>query len=197
VKVIWESNAQQTPVPIARWADREHQGLTVWFTGLSGAGKTTICNAVHAELVKRGYRAEVLDGDVMRKHFWPDLGFTKADRDENIRRLGRLAHLLTRNGIIALVAAISPYRAARNEVRNAIGCFLEVYVDASIEVCEQRDPKGLYKRARAGDLQGFTGVHDPYEAPLAAEVRCATEQNTVKICRDQVVRAVTRWLGPY
>jgi adenylylsulfate kinase len=171
--------------------------LTVWFTGLSGAGKTTICNSVHTELVRRGYRAEMLDADVIRKQLWPDLGFTKADREENIRRIGFLAHLFTRNGIIALVAAISPYRAARNEVRNAIGCFLEVYVDAPIEVCEQRDPKGLYKRARAGDLPGFTGVDDPYEAPLAAEVRCATYRDTVKMCSDQVVRAVTKWLGQY
>jgi adenylylsulfate kinase len=197
VKAIWESNAQQTPVPIAPWANRERQGLTVWFTGLSGAGKTTICNAVHAELVRRGYRAEVLDGDVIRKHLWPDLGFSKADREENIRRIGFLAHLFTRNGVIALVAAISPYRAARDEVRHAIGCFLEIYVDASIEVCEQRDPKGLYKRARAGGLHGLTGIDDPYEPPIAAEVRCATEQDTVKKCRDQVVQAVIRWLGQY
>lgn len=197
MKIVYESDALQTPIPIGSWGEREQQGLTVWFTGLSGAGKTTICNAVHAELVRRGYRTEMLDADVIRKHLWPDLGFTKADREENIRRIGFLAHLFTRNGIIALVAAISPYRAARNAVRSAIGGFLEVYVDAPIEVCEQRDPKGLYKRARAGDLQGFTGVDDPYEAPLAADVRCATEQDTEKMCSDQVVRAVTRWLGQY
>jgi adenylylsulfate kinase len=197
VTLVCERNAKQTPVSIEAWADGEHQGLTVWFTGLSGAGKTTICNSVHAELVRRGYRAEMLDADVIRKHLWPDLGFSKVDRVENIRRIGFLAHLFTRNGIIALVAAISPYRAARNEVRNAIGCFLEVFVDAPIEVCEQRDPKGLYKRARAGELPGFTGIDDLYEAPLAADVRCATERDTVKMCSDQVIWAVTKWLGQY
>jgi adenylylsulfate kinase len=176
-------------------ADRWQQGLTVWFTGLSGAGKTTICKSVHAELMTRGYRVEMLDGDIVRKQLWPDLGFSKVDRDENIRRLGFLAQLLTRNGIIALVAAISPYRAARNEVRNKIGRFLEVHVDAPLHVCEERDPKGLYRRARSGDLHGFTGIDDPYEAPLAPEIRCATDQDTVNTCRDQVVSAMLKYLS--
>ena len=171
-------------------ADQRQQGLTVWFTGLSGAGKTTICKSVHAELLTRGYRVEMLDADVVRKQFWPDLGFSRVDRDENIRRIGFLAQLLTRNGIIALVAAISPYRAARNEVRNKICRFLEVHVDAPLRVCEERDPKGLYRRARSGDLYGFTGIDDPYEAPLAPEIRCATDQDTVDTCR-------TRWFLRY
>jgi adenylyl-sulfate kinase len=167
----------------------------VWFTGLSGAGKTTLCNSVHAELWSRGYRVEMLDADVVRKQFCPDLGYSKEDRDENIRRIGLLAEILTRNGVIVLVAAISPYRAARNSVRSQIRRFLEVHVDAPLHVCEERDPKGLYRRARAGDLHGFTGVDDPYEAPLAPEIRCATDQDTVNTCRDQVVSAVLQYLS--
>jgi len=167
----------------------------VWFTGLSGAGKTTISKSVHAELVARGYRVEMLDADVVRRQLWPDLGFSKEDRDENIRRIGYLAELLTRNGIIALVAAISPYRAARHEVRTSICRFLEVHVDAPLHVCEERDPKGLYRRARSGELQGFTGVDDPYEAPLAPEIRCATDHDTVNTCTDQVISAVLKYLS--
>jgi adenylylsulfate kinase len=184
----------QKIVSVEPWADQD-QGLTVWFTGLSGAGKTTICKCVQSELLIHGYRVEMLDADVVRKQFWPDLGFSKADRDENIRRIGSLAQLLTRNGIIALVAAISPYRAARNEVRTRICRFLEVHVDAPLHVCEQRDPKGLYRRARAGDLHGFTGIDDPYEAPLAPDIRCATDRDTVNTCREQVISAVLRYLS--
>ncbi len=175
--------------------DQGRPGLTVWFTGLSGAGKTTICKAVYEELLTRGYRVEMLDADVVRKQLCPDLGFSKVDRDENIRRIGFVAQLLTRNGIIALVAAISPYRAARDEVRNNICRFLEVHVDAPLPVCEERDPKGLYRRARAGDLHGFTGIDDPYETPLAPEVRCATDRETVEACRDQVMAAVMKYLS--
>jgi adenylylsulfate kinase len=175
-------------------AQRQH-GLTVWFTGLSGAGKTTICKCVHAELMTLGYRVEMLDADILRKQLCPDLGFSKADRDENIRRIGFVAQLLTRNGIIALVAAISPYRAARLEVRNNIHRFVEVHVDAPLHVCEERDPKGLYRRARSGDLHGFTGIDDPYEAPLAPDIRCATDQDTVNTCRDRVVSAVLEYLS--
>ncbi|HUA97689.1 MAG TPA: adenylyl-sulfate kinase [Terracidiphilus sp.] len=193
--MIGESfSIHRNALPAGPWAADARQGLTVWFTGLSGAGKSTICASVHTELLVRGYRAEMLDADVIRKQFWPDLGFSQPDRDENVRRIGLLAHLLTRNGIVALVAAISPYRAARNQVRDQIGRFLEVYVDAPLHVCEQRDPKGLYKRARSGHLRGFTGIDDPYEAPLAAEVRCATDRETVETCRDQVVSAVLSYL---
>ena len=174
--------------------DQAQAGLTVWFTGLSGAGKTTISQSVHAELRTCGYRAEMLDADAIRKQLWPDLGFQKADRDENVRRIGSLAHLLTRNGIIALVAAISPYRAGRDDVREQIGRFLEVHVDAPLHVCEARDPKGLYKKARAGDLHGFTGIDDPYEFPLAPDIRCATDRDSVNTCRDQVVSAVLNYL---
>jgi adenylylsulfate kinase len=196
VKMISEDNGiERESVPVAPWADQGQQGLTVWFTGLSGAGKTTICKSVHAELVGRGYRVEILDADVVRKEICPDLGFSKVDRDENIRRIGYLAQLLTRNGIIALVAAISPYRAARNEVRNKICHFLEVHVDAPLYICEERDPKGLYRRARSGGLPGFTGIDDPYEAPLAPEIRCATDRDTVNECREQVVSALLSYLS--
>jgi len=196
VKAICESEgAQRRSISIEPRADLEQHGLTVWFTGLSGAGKTTICNSVHAELMTRGYRAEMLDADAIRKQLWPDLGFTRVDRDENIRRIGFLAHVLTRNGVIALVAAISPYRDARDEVRERISRFLEVFVDAPLHVCEERDPKGLYKRARSGELHGFTGIDDPYEAPLAAEVRCATDRDAVKTCSDQVVRTILNYLS--
>jgi len=191
VKTISEGEGiGQMFVSLEPGADLGQQGLTVWFTGLSGAGKTTICTSVHTELLTRCYRVEMLDADVVRKQLWPDLGFSKVDRDENIRRMGFLAQLLTRSGVIALVAAISPYRAARNAVRNNIGRFLEVHVDAPLHVCEERDPKGLYRRARSGDLHGFTGIDDPYEAPLAPEIRCATDEDTVSACTNQVVCAV-------
>ena len=169
-------------------------GVTVWFTGLSGAGKTTICESVHAELLSRNFRAEILDGDLVRKHLWPDLGFSRFDREENIRRIGLLAQLLTRNGVIVLVAAISPYRTARDEVRSKIAQFLEVYVDAPLHVCEKRDPKGLYSRARSGELRGFTGIDDPYEPPLAPEIRCASDTYPVSACREQVVSFVLKYL---
>jgi adenylylsulfate kinase len=196
VKNLYDGHGiEKNSLPFKTRADQRQQGLTVWFTGLSGAGKTTICDSVHAELRTRGYRAEVLDADIIRKRICPDLGFSKADRDENVKRIGFVARLLTRNGVIALVAAISPYRAARAEVRNEIGRFLEVYVDAPLHVCELRDPKGLYRRARLGELHGFTGVDDPYEAPLAAEVRCATDRDTVKTCSEQVVCAVLKYLS--
>jgi adenylylsulfate kinase len=170
-------------------------GLTVWFTGLSGAGKTTICNAVCAGLIDRGHRVEILDGDLLRKHLSRDLGFSKQDRDENIRRIGFIADLLTRNGIVVLVAVISPYRAGRDEVREKIGRFLEVFVDAPLSVCEERDPKGLYRKARRGELRGFTGLDDPYEAPLAPEVRCRTDQETVEVSTQKVISAIAGYFG--
>jgi adenylylsulfate kinase len=170
-------------------------GLTVWFTGLSGAGKTTICNAVHSALIERGYRAEILDGDLIRKHLSRDLGFSKEDRDENIRRIGFIADLLTRNGIIVLVAVISPYRAVRDEVHKRIGRFLEVFVDAPLAVCEERDPKGLYRKARRGELRGFTGIDDPYEVPLAPDVRCQTDQENPMDSSQKVISAIAEFLG--
>jgi adenylylsulfate kinase len=165
-------------------------GVTVWFTGLSASGKTTISQAVAEVLRARGYRVETLDGDVVRQNLTKSLGFSKEDRDENIRRIGFVAHLLSRNGVIAVVAAISPYRAIRDEVRARIGRFVEVFANAPLEVCEQRDPKGLYRQARAGEIKGFTGIDDPYEVPLAAEVECRTDRETVEESVAKVLHAL-------
>lgn len=167
-----------------------HKGLTVWMTGLSGAGKTTICHTVYTELLARGIRVEMLDGDVMRNHISHGLGFSKQDREENIRRIGYVAQLLSRNRVVTLVSAISPYRAIRDEVRAQIGSFMEVYVNAPVQVCEQRDPKGLYKRARSGEIRRFTGIDDPYEAPLLAEIECKTDEESIKESAEKVLSAV-------
>jgi adenylylsulfate kinase len=156
------------------------RGCVVWFTGLPSAGKSTIASALARDLRARGERVEVLDGDVVRENLSKGLGFSKEDRDINIRRIGFVGHLLARNGVKVIVAAISPYRAVRDEVRGQIGDFVEVYVSTPIEVCERRDVKGLYGRARAGDLRGMTGVDDPYEPPLAPEVEIATVGESVE-----------------
>ena len=152
------------------------RGVTIWFTGLSGAGKTTITQALAKTLQEKECKLEILDGDIVRQNLTKGLGFSKDDRDENIRRIGFVSHLLTRNGVIVLVSAISPYRAIREEVRQKVGDFLEVYVNAPLATCEGRDVKGLYKRARAGEILGFTGIDDPYEPPLKPEVECRTDQ---------------------
>jgi len=166
------------------------RGVTLWFTGLSGAGKTTISQAVDRELRSRDCNIEILDGDIVRQNLTKGLGFSKEDRDENIRRIGFVAHLLTRNGVIVLVSAISPYRAIRDEVRQRIGDFVEVFVNAPLAVCEERDVKGLYKRARAGEIKQFTGIDDPYEAPLTPEVECRTDQETLEESVAKVLAAL-------
>ncbi len=166
------------------------RGVTVWFTGLSGSGKTTISRGVEDILRGRGYRVEPLDGDVVRQNLTKGLGFSKADRDENIRRIGFVAHLLSRNGVIVLVSAISPYREIRDENRARIGEFVEVYVNAPLEVCEQRDTKGLYAKARAGAIKGFTGIDDPYEPPPAPELECHTDIESVEESVAKVVRVL-------
>ena len=171
---------------------RQHTGLTVWFTGLSGAGKTTISQKVYEYLSSYGCKVELLDGDVVRQTLTKGLGFSQADREENIRRIGFVAHLLTRNGVIVLVSAISPYRSIRQDVRQQIGSFIEVYVNASLSACEQRDVKGLYRRARAGEIQQFTGIDDPYEAPLNAEIVCYTEQETIEQSVEKVMQAILK-----
>jgi adenylylsulfate kinase len=163
------------------------RGVTIWFTGLSGSGKSTIARALEAELRQRGCQLEVLDGDVVRTNLTKGLGFSKEDRDENIRRIGFVSHLLTRNGVVVLVSAISPYREARDTVRDRIGDFVEVFVDAPLSVCEDRDVKGLYKKARAGEIKQFTGIDDPYEAPLNPEVHCHTERQSVEESVAQVI----------
>jgi adenylylsulfate kinase len=151
------------------------KGVTLWFTGLSGAGKTTISHVVADKLKSQGRNVEILDGDIVRLNLTKGLGFSKEDRDENIRRIGFVAQLLTRNGVIVVVSAISPYRAIREEVREKVGDFIEVFVNAPLEVCEGRDVKGLYAKARAGEIKQFTGIDDPYEVPLNPEVECRTD----------------------
>ncbi|MBU6186379.1 MAG: adenylyl-sulfate kinase [Cyanobacteria bacterium REEB444] len=168
----------------------EQRGVTVWFTGLSGAGKTTIRMAVEEKLRAASLKVEVLDGDVVRENLTKGLGFSKADRDENIRRIGFVSHLLTRNGVIVLVSAISPYRDVRQQVREQIGNFVEVFVNAPLEVCERRDVKGLYRRARAGEIKHFTGIDDPYEPPDHAEVECRTDLETLDESATKVLQSL-------
>jgi adenylylsulfate kinase len=163
-------------------------GMTIWLTGLSGSGKTTIGQEVTNALLKQGCKVELLDGDIVRTKLTKGLGFGKADRDENIRRIGFVSHLLTKHGVIVVVAAISPYREIRQEVRELIGNFIEVYVNAPLDVCEQRDVKGLYKKARSGEINNFTGVDDPYEPPLTHEVECWTNQESINESVQKVLQ---------
>ncbi len=158
----------------------EQKGVTMLFTGLSGSGKTTISKALAEELKKRGYKVERLDADIIRQNLSKGLGFSKEDRDENIRRVGFVCHLMSRNGVIAMMANIAPYRAVREEIRQRIGDFMEVFVNASLEACEERDLKGLYAKARAGEIKGFTGVDDPYELPQSPEVVCNTDEESIE-----------------
>ncbi len=154
------------------------RGCTIWFTGLSGAGKSTITEHLVPMLQARRAKVEVLDGDVVRTNLSKGLGFSREDRDINIRRIGFVCDLLSRNGVVAIAAAISPYKSVRNENRALIKDFIEVYVRASLETCIQRDVKGLYKKALAGEIKEFTGVSDPYEPPDNPEVICETEKET-------------------
>jgi len=165
-----------------------YRGVTLWFTGLSQAGKTTTSALVAEKLRARGVdRLEVLDGDVMRMGLCRGLGFSKEDRDENIRRFMLVAQLLTRNDVVVLCAAISPYAEARDTARALIGDFAEVYCKAPLKVCAERDTKGLYAKAMSGELQGFTGVNDPYEEPVNPDLVLATDQHTPEELADQVI----------
>ncbi len=166
------------------------RGVTIWFTGLSGAGKTTISQGVEQELRNRGRKVEVLDGDIVRQNLTKGLGFSQEDRNENIRRIGFVADLLTRNQVIVLVSAISPYAKVRQEVRQKIGDFIEVYVNAPLDICEERDVKGLYKKARKGEIQGFTGIDDPYEPPLAPDVESRTDRESIEESVDKVIAMI-------
>jgi adenylylsulfate kinase len=153
-------------------------GLILWLTGLSGSGKTTIAKGVEAELKARYCLVELLDGDAIRTNLSKGLGYSREDRDTNIRRIGFVANLLGRNGVIAIVAAISPYRSAREEVRQMADKFAEVHVNAPLEICEERDEKGLYAMARAGEIRAFTGIDDPYEEPTNPELICQTSEES-------------------
>jgi adenylyl-sulfate kinase len=156
------------------------RGFTVWLTGLSGTGKTTLSERLAVLLQERGCAVEVLDGDVVRTHLSKGLGFSREDRDTNIRRIGYVCTLLSRHGVVAIAAAISPYRAARDDVRREIGRFVEVFVTCPLETLVRRDVKGLYARALRGDLERFTGVSDPYEPPINPEVVVETDRETVE-----------------
>jgi adenylylsulfate kinase len=162
-------------------------GCCLWFTGLSGAGKSTIANIVVDELRRRGRAVELLDGDEIREHLSKGLTFSKEDRDVNIRRIGWVAKVLARNGVVAVTAAISPYRAVRDEVRGWIDHFIEIHVATPVDVCEDRDVKGLYAKARAGEIPQFTGLDDPYEPPLAPELRLETVGRTPEESAAEVV----------
>ena len=166
----------------------ERDGFTLWFTGLSGSGKSTLSGRVAPMLRELGLRVEVLDGDEVRENLSKGLGFSKEDRDTNVRRIGFVANLLARNGVVAITAAISPYRAIRDELRaKAEAPFVEVFVDVPLAVAEQRDPKGLYKKARAGQIPSFTGVTDPYEPPAKPEIVVRTAEAPLAVCAEQII----------
>ena len=165
-----------------------NKGLTLWFTGLSGSGKSTLAQYLTPILLERGCAVEVLDGDEVRENLSKGLGFSKEDRDTNIRRIGYVANLLSRNGVCAITAAISPYRSVRDEIREMTSAtFVEVFVHAPLAVVEERDTKGLYKKARAGIIKNFTGISDPYEAPEDAEVTVHTGDESIEESADKVI----------
>jgi adenylylsulfate kinase len=173
-----------------------HKGFVLWFTGLSGAGKSTLAERLVSDFKRRGYRVELLDGDEIRTNLSKGLGFSKEDRDTNIRRIGWVARVLARNGVIAITAAISPYAEIRNEVRAAVdeegrAAFIEVYASAPLEALVERDVKGLYKKAIAGEIKNFTGVSDPYEAPEAHEITVHTSVDTPEESERQILAYLT------
>ncbi|HEV8088242.1 MAG TPA: adenylyl-sulfate kinase [Actinomycetota bacterium] len=172
-------------------SDRE--GFTVWFTGLSGSGKSTIAEMLYHEFQARGMKTEILDGDVVRQNLSKGLGFSKEDRDLNIMRIGFVANLLTRNGVATICCPISPYKETRDANRELIGAFVEVYVHATVEeLAENRDPKGLYKKALAGEITGFTGVDDPYEVPENPELVIDTMTETPEESLQNVLTALVK-----
>ncbi len=163
------------------------RGLTLWLTGLPGSGKTTLARILEKELKSRGAKVEVFDGDEVRKNLSSDLGFSKQDRELHAKRVAYVSKLLSRNGVVAIVALISPYRAFREHARNEIADFIEVYVKCSLETCSRRDPKGLYRKARAGEISDLTGLQDPYEEPLKPEVLVDTENTSPEKSVDMIL----------
>ena len=176
----------------ARADQRGHRSAILWFTGLSGAGKSTLANAVNQALFERGLATYVLDGDNVRHGLCKDLGFSDADREENIRRIGEVAKLFLDSGVIVLTAFVSPFRADRDKARALVddGDFIEVFCSADLGVCEERDTKGLYAKARAGEIKEFTGISSPYEAPEAPELSVDTGAAALDACVEQVVNAL-------
>ena len=168
------------------------KGFTLWFTGLPCAGKTTVADIVAQKLRKRGVLLERLDGDIVRKSLTKDLGFSKEDRDKNIERVTFVAKLLSRNKIAVLASFISPYRSEREKVKKEVTNFTEVFVDCPLEICEKRDVKGMFKKARKGEIKGFTGVSDPYENPLNPEIRIKTGEETPEQSADKVIRELEK-----
>lgn len=165
-------------------------GFTVWFTGLPCSGKSTLAELVAADMRRRGHFVEVLDGDEVRTHLSADLGFSKEDRDRHIQRIGWLCKILSRNGVVAIAAFISPYREVRDLNRREAGRFVEVFVDCPVDVCAQRDVKGMYERAFRGEIKNFTGVSDPYEEPLNPEVVVHTDRETPEESAAKILRRI-------
>ncbi len=179
-------------VPVqARWNKNGHKGGVLWFTGLSGSGKSTLAMALESALFSKNYEVFTLDGDNLRLGLNTNLGFSNEDRSENIRRAGEVAALFVSSGMVVLAALISPYAKSRNQIRQIFGDqFHEVYLDPGLGACEARDPKGLYKKARAGEIQNFTGLSSPYEAPVNPELRIDTNKQTIEESLDQLIKYV-------
>ena len=184
--IVWHN---QTLSKKERGTLKKQRPCILWFTGLSGAGKSTVANALEQALYGRGYHTYLLDGDNVRHGLNQNLGFSPEDREENIRRIGEVAKLFVDGGTIVLTAFISPYRRDREQVRQLVdeGEFIEVFVDTPLDVCEDRDPKGLYKKARAGEIKGFTGIDDPYEAPDHPEITLRTDRDSIEKSVVQVL----------
>ena len=181
MKRLRNRNNRQTVIKMSK------EPCVIWFTGLSGAGKTTLAEKLAAYLKEKGVKCELLDGDTVRNIF-PQTGFTKKERDEHVKRMGFLASMLERNGITVIASFISPYRESRDFVRKMCRNFVEVYVSTSLEVCEKRDVKGLYKKARRGEIKSFTGIDDPYEAPLHPEITINTAEETVEESLERLIK---------
>ncbi|MFA6014751.1 MAG: adenylyl-sulfate kinase [Gallionellaceae bacterium] len=192
--IVWH---HATVTRARREAQNGHRGLVVWFTGLSGAGKSTLAHAVEEHLHRQGCRTFVLDGDNVRHGLCKDLGFSEAHRSENIRRVGEVAKLMAEAGLVVLTAFISPFRADRDNVRAMLQYddYIEIFCDSALQVCERRDVKGLYQKARAGEIPNFTGISSPYEAPLKPELVVATGRESLEECVHQVLTVLNENLA--